>query len=307
MLLGGIVEVLSMVLVLLSVAYFVIIERKGLSIVQRRHGPNKPTLLGLLLPVADGVKLLSKEWVVPVAANQALFLIGPFFVFFFSYGLWLIYPVSHPIGYFKLSLLYFLCMSSVKVFGVIMCGWSSNCQYGLLGAMRAAAQSVSYEISFSTLLLCPLLFLGTFELYEMRVSSVFYVGLCVEVLLLWFVSALAETNRTPFDFVEGESELVSGYMVEYGAFGFTLLVLAEYGSIIFMSLICCSLFFSFQVSMSLVSDIIFTLMVVFISYLFIVVRGTLPRYRYDMLMDMCWKVMLPLSIVFFMISLVLSM
>lgn len=298
-------EVLRIVLVLLSVAYFVIIERKGLSILQRRHGPNKPTLIGLLLPVADGVKLLSKEWVVPVAANQALFLIGPFFVFFFSYGLWLIYPVTHPVRYFKLRLLYFLCISSVKVFGVIMCGWRSNCQYGLLGAMRAAAQRVSYEISFSTLLLCPLLFLGTFELYEIRVSRVFYGVLCIEVLLLWFISALAETNRTPFDFVEGESELVSGYIVEYGAFGFTLLVLAEYGSIIFIRLICCSLFFRFQLSMSIVSDIIFTIIVVFVSYLFIVIRGTLPRYRYDMLIDICWKVILPLSIVLFIVRLVL--
>lgn len=114
--------VISIVVVLLGVAYFVIIERKGLRIVQRRHGPNKPSLIGLLLPVADGVKLLSKEWVVPVAANQALFLLGPVFVFFFSYGLWLIYPVRHPMIYLKLRILYFLCMSRVKVFGVIMCG-----------------------------------------------------------------------------------------------------------------------------------------------------------------------------------------
>ena len=122
MVLGRVVQVLSVVIVLLRVAYFVIIERKGLRILQRRHGPNKPTLIGLLLPVADGVKLLSKEWVVPVAANQALFLIGPFFVFFFSYRLWVIYPVRHPVSYFKLRLLYFLCISSVKVFGVIICG-----------------------------------------------------------------------------------------------------------------------------------------------------------------------------------------
>nr|AQZ26098.1 NADH dehydrogenase subunit 1 [Semelidae sp. STW-2017] len=301
MFLGGLTQVLSMVVVLLGVAYFVIIERKGLSILQRRHGPNKPSLMGLLLPVADGVKLLSKEWVVPVAANQMLFLIGPFFVFFFSYSLWLIYPISQPISYFKLSMLYFLCMSSVKVFGVIMCGWSSNCQYGLLGAMRAAAQSVSYEIGFSTLIFCPLLYLGTFEIFELRISSNLYVFLCAEVLILWFISALAETNRTPFDFVEGESELVSGYMVEYGAFGFTLLVLAEYGSIMFMSLICSCLFLSFSFIVGVAGDLLFTLVAVIISYLFIVVRGTLPRYRYDMLMSLCWKIILPLSVVLFMI------
>nr|YP_006576377.1 NADH dehydrogenase subunit 1 [Iridona iridescens]AEV94271.1 NADH dehydrogenase subunit 1 [Iridona iridescens] len=306
MLLGGMVSVFSMVIVLLGVAYFVIIERKGLSILQRRHGPNKPTFIGLLLPVADGVKLLSKEWVVPVAANQFLFLAGPVFVFFFSYGLWLVYPVSHPVVYFKLSILYFLCMSSVKVFGVIMCGWSSNCQYGLLGAMRAAAQSVSYEVGFSTLLFCPLLYLGTFELYEVRMSDGFFVLGCLEVFLMWFVSALAETNRTPFDFVEGESELVSGYMVEYGAFGFTLLVLAEYGSIMMMSIICVALFFSMISGVLIIGDILFTIVSVFISYLFIVVRGTLPRYRYDKLMDMCWKVMLPLAISFFTLSMVIG-
>lgn len=295
-----------MVVVLLGVAYFVVIERKGLRIVQRRHGPNKPTLIGLLLPVADGVKLLSKEWVVPVAANQALFLIGPVFVFFFSYRLWLRYPVRHPYIYFKLSVLYFLCMSSVKVFGVIMCGWSSNCQYGLLGAIRAAAQTVSYEIGFRTLILCPLLYMGRLEIYEMRVFRFIYWIFNLEVLFIWFVRALAETNRTPFDFVEGESELVSGYIVEYGAFGFTLLVLAEYGSIMFIRLICACLFFSWNRCLGVVNDLVFTIIAVIFSYLFIVVRGTLPRYRYDMLISMCWKVILPISIAFFMVRMVIG-
>nr|YP_009431978.1 NADH dehydrogenase subunit 1 [Donax vittatus]ATA66427.1 NADH dehydrogenase subunit 1 [Donax vittatus] len=306
MILSGLISVLSMVVVLLGVAYFVIIERKGLSLLQRRHGPNKPTLIGLLLPVADGVKLLSKEWVVPIAANQVVFLMGPIFVFFFSYSLWLVYPVSHPMVFFKLSVLYFLCMSSVKVFGVIMCGWSSNCQYGLLGAMRAAAQSVSYEVGFSTLLLCPLLYVGSFELYEVRCMHSFNLLMMAEVFLMWFISALAETNRTPFDFVEGESELVSGYMVEYGGFGFTLLVLAEYGSIMFISVVTSALFLSILVDMMIVGDMVFTFMAVGVSYLFIVIRGTLPRYRYDKLMDMCWKVILPLAIGFFMMCMSLS-
>nr|YP_006576413.1 NADH dehydrogenase subunit 1 [Semele scabra]AEV94307.1 NADH dehydrogenase subunit 1 [Semele scabra] len=306
MILGGVVSVVSMIMVLLGVAYFVIIERKGLSVLQRRHGPNKPTLVGLLLPVADGVKLLSKEWVVPVAANQIVFLVGPIF-FFFSYSMWLVYPVSGPVLYFKLSVLYFLCMASVKVFGVIMCGWSSNCQYGLLGAMRAAAQSVSYEVGFSTLLFCPLLYMGSFELFEVRMDGGFYVISCVEVFLMWFVSALAETNRTPFDFVEGESELVSGYMVEYGAFGFTLLVLAEYGSIMFMSVLCVALFLSVGSWVWLFGDGLFLAGAVLVSYLFIVVRGTLPRYRYDKLMDLCWKVVLPLSVGFFMLSMVVGL
>nr|YP_009431965.1 NADH dehydrogenase subunit 1 [Donax variegatus]ATA66414.1 NADH dehydrogenase subunit 1 [Donax variegatus] len=306
MFLEGLVGVVSMVVVLLGVAYFVIIERKGLSLLQRRHGPNKPTLIGLLLPVADGVKLLSKEWVVPIAANQFIFLAGPIFVFFFSYSLWLVYPVSHPMLYFKLSVLYFLCMSSVKVFGVIMCGWSSNCQYGLLGAMRAAAQSVSYEVGFSTLMLCPLLYIGSFELYDVRCFYSFNALMMVEVFLMWFISALAETNRTPFDFVEGESELVSGYMVEYGGFGFTLLVLAEYGSIMFISVVTSALFFSLFINVVVLGDLFFTLVAVFVSYLFIVIRGTLPRYRYDKLMDMCWKVVLPLAISFFMLSMSLS-
>lgn len=304
---GGLVNIIRLVIVLLGVAYFVIIERKGLGAVQLRQGPNKPTFIGLLLPVADGVKLLSKEWVVPIAANQVLFLAGPVFVFFFSYGLWLVYPVSHPITYFKLRALYFLCISSVKVFGVIMCGWRSNCQYGLLGAMRAAAQRVSYEVGFRTLILCPLLYLGTFELYELRAAGGLFVIRCAEVFLLWFVSALAETNRTPFDFVEGESELVSGYMVEYGAFGFTLLVLAEYGRIIFISIITTTLFLSVFREIYFVGDILFTCISVFVRYLFIVVRGTLPRYRYDKLMDVCWKVVLPLSIVFFIISIVVGL
>nr|YP_010447206.1 NADH dehydrogenase subunit 1 [Donax dysoni]UTM92214.1 NADH dehydrogenase subunit 1 [Donax dysoni] len=307
MIICGLSNVVSLVIVLLGVAYFVIIERKGLSLLQRRHGPNKPTMIGLLLPVADGVKLLSKEWVVPIAANQILFLAGPVFVFFFSYGLWLIYPVSNPLMYFKFSVLYFLCMSSVKVFGVIMCGWSSNCQYGLLGAMRAAAQSISYEIGFSTLLLCPLLYLGSFELYEIRMFSSFNLILSAEIFVMWFISCLAETNRTPFDFVEGESELVSGYMVEYGGFGFTLLVLAEYGSIMFISVVTACLFFNMFLFGSILGDMVFTFIAVSISYMFIVVRGTLPRYRYDKLMDMCWKVLLPVVIGFLLLSMVLTL
>ena len=298
--------VLRIVIVLLGVAYFVIIERKGLRLLQRRHGPNKPTLIGLLLPVADGVKLLSKEWIVPVAANQFLFLVGPIFVFFFRYGLWLVFPVRHPILYFKLRILFFLCVSSVKVFGVIMCGWRSNCQYGLLGAMRAAAQRVSYEVGFSTLLFCPLLYLGTFELYDIRMSDYFFLLSCLEVFFMWFISALAETNRTPFDFVEGESELVSGYIVEYGAFGFTLLVLAEYGSIIFIRVVCSALFFNCLNRVLVFGDFFFILVSVFVRYIFIVVRGTLPRYRYDKLIDMCWKVVLPLAISFFILSIIIG-
>ena len=172
--------------------------------------------------------------------------------------------------------------------------------------MRAAAQRVSYEVGFSTLLFCPLLYLGRFELYEVRLSDGGFVVICLEVFLMWFVSALAETNRTPFDFVEGESELVSGYMVEYGAFGFTLLVLAEYGSIIFMSVVCGCLFFRFLSGAGVIGDIVFSFIAVVISYLFIVVRGTLPRYRYDKLMDLCWKGILPLRISFFLLRMVMG-
>lgn len=175
----------------------------------------------------------------------------------------------------------------------------------MLGAIRAAAQSVSYEIGFRTLILCPLLYLGTLEVFEIRYYSFIYSLFCLEIMLMWFVRALAETNRTPFDFVEGESELVSGYMVEYGAFGFTLLVLAEYGRIMFISLICCCLFFRFGRIGGVLNDVIFVLVSVFIRYLFIVVRGTLPRYRYDMLIAICWKVILPLSVVLFILSIVL--
>nr|YP_006576401.1 NADH dehydrogenase subunit 1 [Nuttallia olivacea]AEV94295.1 NADH dehydrogenase subunit 1 [Nuttallia olivacea] len=301
MMVQGITCVVTFFIILLGVAYFVVTERKVLGMIQRRHGPNKPSLVGLLLPIADGVKLLAKEWIVPTAANQGLYLLGPVFFFFFSYGLWLVYPVGNPMIYFKLSVLYFLCMSSVKVFGVIMCGWSSNCQYGLLGAVRAASQSISYEIGFNTLLYCPLLYIGTYELYEVRLFNGLFILISVEVFLMWFICALAETNRTPFDFVEGESELVSGYMVEYGGFGFTLLVLAEYGSIIFMSMITAVLFFSVCSEVLLLGDMMMVVISVVISYMFIVIRGAFPRYRYDKLMELCWKVILPMSLSLFML------
>ena len=176
----------------------------------------------------------------------------------------------------------------------------------MLGAIRAAAQRVSYEVGFRTLLFCPLLYLGTFELFEVRIRNGFYGLGCLEVFFMWFVRALAETNRTPFDFVEGESELVSGYIVEYGAFGFTLLVLVEYGRIMMIRIICSALFFRFGRNVLIIGDLMFTLIAVFIRYLFIVVRGTLPRYRYDKLMDMCWKVILPLAIAFFTLRIVVG-
>nr|QDP14186.1 NADH dehydrogenase subunit 1 [Vasticardium flavum] len=292
--------VLTMVLMLIGVAFFIVLERKGLGIVQLRHGPNKPSLKGILQAVADGLKLLSKGLVLPFKANIGLFVFGPLLLFILSFSLWIIFPSGFPSFYLKYGLFFFLAVSACNVFGLIVCGWSSNSSYAMLGSMRAVAQSISYEVSMATLLLCPLLFCGGFDLLKVEESGMFLFGVCGEAGVLWYISILAETNRAPFDFVEGESELVAGYHVEMGGFLFALIALSEYGSMILMGVMTEVLFFGFSSG-----GVICTGLIVGISMSFILIRGVVPRYRYDMLMDFCWKGVLPLSLCVFVMYLVM--
>nr|YP_008475612.1 NADH dehydrogenase subunit 1 [Fulvia mutica]BAN79057.1 NADH dehydrogenase subunit 1 [Fulvia mutica] len=289
--------VLTMALMLVSVAFFIVLERKGLGVFQLRHGPNKPSLKGFVQAVADGVKLVSKGLVVPGKANFGLFVMSPIILFVLSFSLWLIFPSMSPGVYLKFGILFFISVSACNVFGLILAGWSSNSTYSMLGAMRAVAQSISYEVVMTTLLLCPLLFIPSFDLKKVS-DGVGLLAVGLELFFLWFVSILAETNRAPFDFVEGESELVAGYHVEMGGFLFALIALSEYGSMVFMSVVSVSLFFG------KVGPFLMSVLAVLISMGFVLVRATLPRYRYDMLMDFCWKGVLPMSLCLFMMCLI---
>nr|YP_009108156.1 NADH dehydrogenase subunit 1 [Panopea globosa]AIU56065.1 NADH dehydrogenase subunit 1 [Panopea globosa] len=298
MMLGGLVSCfVTMVLGLLGVAFFIVTERKGLGMLQLRKGPNKVSFKALGQPISDGVKLLSKGWAIPASANKMLFIGAPGVCFIFAYILWLVFPSGNPSVFFEFSLLYFICVSCINVYGVLLVGWSCNSQYGLLGAMRAVAQSISYEVSMSTLLFCPLVYVGGFSLGLLRESGFSYGFIIMEVTLMWLISVLAETNRAPFDFVEGESELVSGYNVEFGGAGFALIALAEYSNIVFMSLLSVVVFFSGGLGFHVFGNVALGVMVFMVSFAIVWVRGAFPRFRYDKLMMVCWGIFLPLSLV----------
>nr|YP_005267048.1 NADH dehydrogenase subunit 1 [Paratapes textilis]AEH99625.1 NADH dehydrogenase subunit 1 [Paratapes textilis] len=284
------------VLMLVSVAFYIVTERKGLGMLQLRQGPNKVGLKGFVQPVADGVKLFTKEMIFPFGSIKILYVVGPLVCFLCAYILWVLFPSLYSYVPLNLGFLLFLCISSYSVYGVFMVGWSCDSRYGFLGAMRAIAQSISYEVFLSTCLFCPLLLVGSYDLIDCRSAEFPSAILGQEVLLLWVICILAETNRAPFDFVEGESELVAGYMVEFGGVGFALLALAEYSNMVFMSMLTSILFFGWLLEKMVIGSVLFTVFVVFISYFMVWVRGVVPRFRYDLLMSLCWKVLLPLSI-----------
>nr|YP_010266731.1 NADH dehydrogenase subunit 1 [Corbicula japonica]QWS05864.1 NADH dehydrogenase subunit 1 [Corbicula japonica]UIF91962.1 NADH dehydrogenase subunit 1 [Corbicula japonica]UXG18801.1 NADH dehydrogenase subunit 1 [Corbicula japonica] len=295
------------VLMLVAVAFFIVTERKGLGMLQIRQGPNKVSVKGILQAVADGVKLFKKEFSYPFSCNKELFLLGPVICFFCAYSLWLLFPSSIGCLNFESGLLFFLCISCFSVYGVFITGWVCDSRYAFLGAMRAVAQSISYEVFLSTALFLPLLLVGSFDFQVAREGYFSSVLLGQEVLLLWLISVLAETNRAPFDFVEGESELVAGYSVEFGGVGFALIALAEYSNIMFMSMITGVLFFGGLMGSSFFGSLVMAFWMTSLSYFIVWVRGVVPRFRYDLLMSLCWVILLPVSLSLFCVGVVLSL
>nr|AVY52134.1 NADH dehydrogenase subunit 1 [Potamopyrgus antipodarum] len=284
--------------VLLAVAFFTLLERKGLSYMQIRKGPNKVGIAGLPQPLADAAKLLTKEIAKPTSANYSPYFLAPVFSFILALLLWQLYPSSYSSGYFKWGILFFLCVSSLNVYGTLLAGWASNSKYALLGSLRAIAQTISYEVSMALILLFPLFMLATLSFIELSESQegIWLSFLMLPVSFTWFVTCIAETNRAPFDFAEGESELVSGFNIEYGAAGFALIFLAEYANILVMSLFSTVLFFGGTSNFFFFSDIAFTLKILFFAFLFIWVRASYPRFRYDLLMSLTWKAFLPVAL-----------
>nr|YP_010241731.1 NADH dehydrogenase subunit 1 [Struthiolaria papulosa]QTI82419.1 NADH dehydrogenase subunit 1 [Struthiolaria papulosa] len=293
--------------ILLAVAFFTLLERKGLSYIQIRKGPNKVGLMGLPQPLADAAKLLTKETAKPTMANFSPYFIAPIFSFILALFLWQLYPSMYSLSYFKWGVLFFLCVSALNVYGTLLAGWASNSKYALLGSLRAIAQTISYEVSMALVLLFPLFIIGTFSFIEMKDSQnmIWMAFLMLPVSFIWFVTCVAETNRAPFDFAEGESELVSGFNIEYGSAGFALIFLAEYANILIMSLLSALLFFGGNKMFLFESDIMFMLKVLFFAFLFIWVRGSYPRFRYDLLMSLTWKGFLPASLSFLLLIVML--
>nr|YP_009740502.1 NADH dehydrogenase subunit 1 [Ceratostoma rorifluum]QID03439.1 NADH dehydrogenase subunit 1 [Ceratostoma rorifluum] len=298
----------SYICILLAVAFFTLLERKGLSYIQLRKGPNKVGLMGLPQPIADAAKLLTKEIAKPTMANYSPYFAAPIFSFILALLLWQLYPSLYSSSYFKWGILFFLCVSGLNVYGTLLAGWASNSKYALLGSLRAIAQTISYEVSMALILLFPLFLVGSFSFIEVKESQEFvWLGfLMIPVSFIWFATCVAETNRAPFDFAEGESELVSGFNIEYGAAGFALIFLAEYANILVMSLFSSLLFFGGSSAIFLESDIIFMLKVLFFAFAFIWIRGSYPRFRYDLLMGLTWKGFLPASLSFLLLITMLA-
>jgi NADH:ubiquinone oxidoreductase subunit H len=302
-----IIKILSIVLpLLLSVAFVTLIERKIIGSMQRRRGPNVVGIFGLLQPFADGLKLLLKETVLPSSANILIFLIAPLITFILSLIGWSIIPIANGISLadVNIGILYIFAVSSLGVYGVLMSGWSSNSKYAFLGALRSAAQMVSYEVSIGLIIIHVLLCVGSLNLNDIIIAQEI-VWFCIPLFplfILFFISILAETNRHPFDLPEAEAELVAGYNVEYSSMGFALFFIGEYANILLMSTLCVILFLggwlapSFLVIFSIPQEIWFGFKLLFVIFSFIWVRAALPRYRYDQLMRLGWKVLLPISL-----------
>nr|YP_010265211.1 NADH dehydrogenase subunit 1 [Allodia zaitzevi]UAM92240.1 NADH dehydrogenase subunit 1 [Allodia anglofennica]UAM92253.1 NADH dehydrogenase subunit 1 [Allodia sp. NHMO 442463]UIP57082.1 NADH dehydrogenase subunit 1 [Allodia zaitzevi] len=286
-------SLLLIILVLVGVAFLTLMERKVLGYAQIRKGPNKVGLLGIPQPFSDAIKLFTKEQTYPMASNYLSYYFSPIFSLFTSLLIWLCMPYFVKMYSFNLGLLFFLCCTSVGVYMVMIAGWSSNSNYALLGGLRAVAQTISYEVSLSLILLSLVFLVGGYNLmlFTFYQKYVWMIVINFPLALVWMASSLAETNRTPFDFAEGESELVSGFNVEYSSGGFALIFLAEYASILFMSMLFSMLFLGGDIF-----SFMFYLKLTFVSFIFIWVRATLPRFRYDKLMYLAWKSFLPFSL-----------
>jgi NADH-quinone oxidoreductase subunit H len=297
--------VILVILVLISVAYFTLAERKLLAVIQRRRGPNVVGVYGLLQPLSDGFKLLIKEVILPSSSNKNIFLFAPVLSFIISLMGWAVIPFAKyaTIAEINLGLLYILGISSVGIYGIIVSGWSSNSKYAFLGALRSTAQMVSYEVSLGFIILTVAVCCESFNINEIITfqKNVWFVIPFFPLFLIFFISGLAETNRHPFDLPEAEAELVSGYNVEYSAMTFALFSLAEYSNMLIMSSLNVILFFGgwlppFKFLSFIPGSLWFSLKICFFVVMYVVMRAILPRYRYDQLMYLGWKVFLPISI-----------
>ena len=305
--LSSIAKILGLVVPLLvAVAYLTLAERKAMASMQRRKGPNVVGFFGILQPLADGLKLLIKEPVLPSSANTVVFLAAPV-AFLLALISWAVIPFGEGmvLSDLDIGMLYIFAISSLGVYGVIMAGWSSNSKYAFLGALRSTAQMVSYEVSLGLIIITVLMCVGSLNLSEIVLAQeeVWFAVPLFPLLLLFFISCLAETNRAPFDLPEAEAELVAGYNVEYSSMGFALFFLGEYANMIMMSVLCVILFLggwlpplSLTIFYWIPGSFWLGIKTIFFLFLYIWVRAAFPRYRYDQLMRLGWKVFLPLAL-----------
>ena len=293
---------------ILTVAYLTYAERKIIGAMQLRIGPNMVGLFGLLQPIADAIKLLHKETIIPFASNKVLFILAPILTFGFSLAGWAVIPFDEGIviADINVGILYLFAVSSLSVYGIILAGWASNSKFAFLGSLRSAAQMISYEVSIGLIIITVLIKVGSLNisLIVKAQQDTWFIITLLPMWIIFFISSLAEANRTPFDLPEAEAELVAGYHVEYSSFSFALFFLGEYANMILLSAMNAILFFGgwqppFNAPLFLMIPgyVWFALKISFFLFLFIWVRASLPRYRYDQLMRLGWKVFLPISLI----------
>nr|ADV75743.1 NADH dehydrogenase subunit 1 [Plestiodon dicei]ADX31060.1 NADH dehydrogenase subunit 1 [Plestiodon dicei] len=288
--------------ILVAVAFLTLLERKVLGYMQLRKGPNIVGPYGLLQPIADGVKLFIKEPVRPSTSSPTLFIITPTLALFLALMIWTPLPMPMTLADMNLGLLFMLALSSMAVYSILWSGWASNSKYPLIGALRAVAQTISYEVTLAVILLTLIILTGGFTMHLLTTTQE-HTWLALPswpLMMMWFISTLAETNRAPFDLTEGESELVSGFNVEYAAGPFALFFLAEYANILMMNTLTCILFINpgtmsdpdmFPINLMLKTSAL--------TALFLWARASYPRFRYDQLMHLLWKNFLPLTLALF--------
>lgn len=287
-------DIFILIPIILSIALITLAERKIMGSIQRRIGPNVVGIYGLIQPISDGIKLILKEAIIPVKTNKIFFTIAPLSTFLISLLLWLVIPFKLGVILvdIELSILFVFALSTLTIYGVLYGGWSSESKYGFIGAIRATAQLISYEVSIGIILISIIAISNTINLHDLYIKQILIPNFITlwPILLLLFISLLAETNRTPFDLLEAESELVAGFLVEYSSIIFVAYYLAEYSMILFWSFLFTYLFFP-----------TFSFSYIIILFVFIWVRASLPRLRYDQLMKLGWASILPLSISFFLL------
>nr|QUE27242.1 NADH dehydrogenase subunit 1 [Canis lupus laniger] len=295
------INIISLIIpILLAVAFLTLVERKVLGYMQLRKGPNIVGPYGLLQPIADAVKLFTKEPLRPLTSSMSMFILAPILALSLALTMWIPLPMPYPLTNMNLGILFMLAMSSLAVYSILWSGWASNSKYALIGALRAVAQTISYEVTLAIILLSVLLMNGSFTLSTLIITQehMWLIFPAWPLAMMWFISTLAETNRAPFDLTEGESELVSGFNVEYAAGPFALFFLAEYANIIMMNILTTILFFGafHDPFMPELYSINFTMKTLLLTICFLWIRASYPRFRYDQLMHLLWKNFLPLTL-----------
>nr|YP_010234450.1 NADH dehydrogenase subunit 1 [Australolacerta australis]QTA72616.1 NADH dehydrogenase subunit 1 [Australolacerta australis] len=295
--------IMYIVPILIAVAFLTLLERKILGYIQLRKGPNVVGPYGILQPIADGIKLFIKEPIRPTSASPMLFILTPTFALLLALMMWTPMPMPYPLADMNFGLLFLLALSSMMVYTILWSGWASNSKYALIGALRAIAQTISYEVTLGIILLSIIMLAGTFTMKALIITQeqIWLFLPTWPLAMMWFVSTLAETNRAPFDLTEGESELVSGFNVEYAAGPFALFFLAEYMNIMMMNTLSCILFFSPTLTMQTELFSINLLMkTTLLTLMFLWIRASYPRFRYDQLMHLLWKQFLPMTLALYM-------